>query len=124
MNKYILQKLATENKLSVKHVEEIIDGFYRGLRYYIERPEETKGGILITNYFKFHIDLHREMRDIEKSLTNRREPKRMNVFLNLIKYNKKKLSKRDYERQIKIQTNYEQFVTKESNELTTSQDGK
>lgn len=122
MNKYILQKLATENKLSVKHVEEIIDGFYRGLRYYLERPEETKGGILVTNYFKFYIDLHREMRDIERALTNRKEPKRMDVFLNLIKYNKKKLSKRDYERQIKIQTNYEQFVTKESNELTTSKD--
>ena len=111
MNKYILQKLATENKISVKHTEALIDGFYRGLRYYLEHPEETKGGILIREYFKFNIDLHREMRDIEKSLTNRREPKRIDVFLNLIKYNKKKLSKRDYERQIKIQGYYEQYAS-------------
>lgn len=119
MNKYIVQKLATENKISVKQTEEIIDGFYRGLRYYLQNAEETEGGILITNYFKFYIDLHREMRDIERSLTNNREPKRIKVFLNLIKHNKKRLSKRDHERQTKIKSYYEQYASNQSNESTT-----
>lgn len=120
MNKYILQKIATENKISVKQAEEIIDGFYRGLRYYLQNAEETEGGILITNYFKFYIDLHREMRDIERSLTNNREPKRIKVFQNLIKYNKKRLSKRDYERSTKIKTYYEQYVADQPNEFAES----
>lgn len=105
MNKYIIEKLAGEHKIDKKHVEEIIDGFYRGLRYYLEHAEETKGGIVITNNFKFFIDPHKEMRSIEKALSNGLEPKRLDVFNNLVKYkhNKTKLSKRDHERQTKIQ---------------------
>ena len=107
MNKYILQKLAVEHKIPEKQVEAIIDGFYKGLKYYLAHAEETKGGILISNYYKFHIDLHREMRDIERALSEHTEPKRIEVFNNLIKYNKKRLSKRDDERQTKIKSYYE-----------------
>ena len=39
MNKYIIEKLAGEHKIDKKHVDEIIDGFYRGLRYYLEHKK-------------------------------------------------------------------------------------
>lgn len=108
MNKYIIQKLAIEHKLSNKHIEEILDGFYRGLKYYLENADESKGGIIISKYFKFYIDFHREMKAIERGLTNETKP-RMEVFRNLNKYRSKKvkLSKRDYERQKKI-TSYDE----------------
>ena len=119
MNKYIIQKLATENNITTKHATELIDGFYRGLRYYLENAEESKGGILIQNYFKFFIDRHREMRSIETALVNGKEPKRLEVFQNLIKYkhNKTKLSKRDNERQKNIQSYIEQCNQSEQNNV-------
>ncbi len=128
MNKYILNKLAQEHKISPKHAEEIIDGFYRGLRYYLEHADETKGGIVITNYMKFFVDLHREMKSIEVSLSNGLEPKRIEVFKNLIKYrnNKVNLSKKDYARQEKIQSYIAQYDkrAKNSDGETTNEYGK
>lgn len=105
MNKYIRDKLAKDFNIPPKHVEEIIAGFYRGTRYYLEHAEESKGGIMISKYMKFTIDPHREMRHIEQKLSEGQEPKRTKVFFNLIKYkhNKIKTSKRDGERQKKIQ---------------------
>jgi len=119
MNKYIVQKLATENNITTKHTEELINGFYRGLRYYLENADESKGGIVIPNYFTFFIDLHREMRSIETSLTNGKDPKRIEVFQNLIKYKHKstKLSKRDNERQKKITDYIEQCNQSEQNNV-------
>ena len=110
MNKYIVQKLATQYQIPNKQVEEIINGFYRGLRHYLLNAEESKGGIKIPGYLVFFIDLHREMKHIEKSLNNEMEPKRLEVFHNLETYRHKKvkLSKRDNERQNKIKDYYAQ----------------
>lgn len=65
-HKDFIAELAEKHRLPEEQVNEIIKSFYKGFKYYLTHPVETKAGILINNFITIHVSPTKLRRSIER----------------------------------------------------------
>ena len=103
MNKQdIIEEVADRTGKSPELVKEVINSLWSATRYYIQRPEECKGGIIFPGLFTISLKSHR----LEKTISKDKERKNSKEFYEKL-LNQNKL----YERQKRKTANSERSAS-------------